>query len=339
MSVLDPVLTRLVQKLEDGNARGREVAMRGVDAFITSPYFGPRVVTSHALRPLEGVQLKGHAWRPLVARLRLLRDIVANYGINNDETGATTESVMGFPKRYGCFSHSNGDVRDASRELTTAVESVVGVHALEPFLRDLRPRQLEEYRTAFEKAAAEDKFKEWHARSTSCRCSRHAPVTKVSVASGGQVQTSAVRSMERDGAEVEDVGQQCMFCAASDPEWNEDSSTCIIGRIARSSRLVQLAPKSWKSLAWPTTSWMSASTGTCTSTAKSPAAIRSDDYAEFQKARITVQRQMSTSCPCATSHAQTTTSPGEDTYPCNARAIPVSDPNVNKSNCIELFLL
>lgn len=224
MSVLDPVLTRLVQKLEDGNARGREVAMRGVDAFITSPYFGPRVVTSHALRPLEGVQLKGHAWRPLVARLRLLRDIVANYGINNDETGATTESVMGFPKRYGCFSHSNGDVRDASRELTTVVESVVGVHALEPFLRDLRPRQLEEYRTAFEKAAAEDKFKGM-ARKIN-KPSVLTPRTsnkKVSVASGGQVQTSAVRSMERDGAEVEDGGQQCMFCAASDPEWNEDS--------------------------------------------------------------------------------------------------------------------
>lgn len=224
MSALDPVLTRLVQKLEDGNARTREVAMRGVDSFVTSPYFGPRVVTTYALRPLDGMQLKGHAWRPLVARLRLLRDIVANFGINNDETGATTESVMGFPKRYGCFSHSNGDVRDASKELATAVESIVGVHALEPFLRELRPRQLEEYRAAFEKAAVEDKFKEM-ARKIN-KPSVLTPRTnskKTSVASGGQVQTSAVRSMERDGTEGEDGGQQCMFCGASDPEWNEDS--------------------------------------------------------------------------------------------------------------------
>lgn len=224
MSVLEPVLVRLVQKLEDGNARTRDVAMRGVDSFITSPYFGPRVVTSHALRPLEGIQLKGHAWRPFVARLGLLRDIVANFGINNEETGATTESVMGFPKRYGCFSHSNGDVRDASRELTTAVESIIGVHPLEPFLRDLRPKQLEEYHAAFEKAAAEDKFKGMARKIT--KPTVLTPRTnnkKVSVASGGQVQTSAVRSMEKDGVEDVGGGQLCMFCGASDPAWNEDA--------------------------------------------------------------------------------------------------------------------
>jgi centrosomal protein CEP104 len=273
-SHLDPLLTKLIHKLEDGNARTRDVALRGVDAFITSPYFGPRVVTSHALRPLDRQQLKGHAWRPLVARMRLLRDIVANFGINNEETGATTETVMRFPKEHGCFSHSNGDVRDAAKELTTAVESVVGVHALEPFMRELRPRQLEEYHAAFETAAKVDKFKGLGSRKINKPSVRSflpsflppftspflysSPVPdmslttlllllllfnqptnpptlqvltprthtkKAGVASGGQVQTSAVRSLEREG--VTDQGGdeycQCMFCGASDPGWNEDA--------------------------------------------------------------------------------------------------------------------
>ena len=220
---LDPVLTTLMSKLEDGNARTREIAMRGVDAFLTSPYFGPRSVCQKALAPMKSNQLKSHAWRPLVARMHLLRDIVSNFGINNEETGATTEAVMAFPKQNACFSHSNGDVRDAAKDLTTAVESVVGVHPLEPFLRELRPKQLEEYEAAFRKAAAEDKSKSQRKIQKPTVLTPRTHNKKASVATGGKVQTSAVRSEEREGITETDNLTQCMFCGADDPEWNEDS--------------------------------------------------------------------------------------------------------------------
>ena len=220
---LDPVLTTLMGKLEDGNARTREIAMRGTDAFLTSPYFGPRSVCQKALAPMKSHQLKSHAWRPLVARMHLLRDIVSNFGVNNEETGATTESIMTFPKQNACFSHSNGDVRDAAKDLTTAIESVVGVHAIEPFLRELRPKQLEEYEAAFRKAAAEDKFKSQRKIQKPSVLTPRTQNKKVSVASGGKVLTSAVRSEEREGICDTDNFTQCMFCGAGDPDWNEDS--------------------------------------------------------------------------------------------------------------------
>ena len=58
---------------------------------------GPPIVSSFALKPMKKSETRGHAWRPLLARLRLLRDLVSNFGLGKD-SGLNLENVMGFPK-------------------------------------------------------------------------------------------------------------------------------------------------------------------------------------------------------------------------------------------------
>eukprot|EP00605_Chrysophyceae_sp_TOSAG23-4_P000308 GSChrysophyteH1.ASY1.ANO1.353.1 assembled CDS len=151
--LLESILVILMRRLADGNHRLRELARVGVDCFVNSSVMGPLTVGIHAMRSLSKNELRGHAWRPLVSRLILLRDLVDSFGLDSD-LGLSLETVMNFPKNSGCFSHSNGEVRDAAKELTIAVERHTGVVPLSAYLQALRPKQLQDYNESFERAAA-----------------------------------------------------------------------------------------------------------------------------------------------------------------------------------------
>jgi len=131
------------------------------------------------------------------------------------------ESVMNFPKANGCFSHSNGEVRDASRDLTVAVKPLVAEGALDVYLKALRPKQLEEYKLAFERSAEDVDKKNVAPLSPRTRNSQ----TMMRGNNGGRVNTAASRAEAKrphDEAPPQDF-TICLFCGISDSSWNEDT--------------------------------------------------------------------------------------------------------------------
>ena len=244
MPVLDPVLAICMDRMADGNHRIREMARIGVDAFVLSPAVGPLTVSIHTLRAMQSNDLRSHAWRPLVARLQLLKDLVDGFGLDS-AIGLSLDTVMAFPRDNGCFSHPNGEVRDAAKDLTTAVERRTGPAALTSYLNLLRPKQLEEYKQAFDKMARDaprDTSKvsaqgpyasgvglvqpKMSPRSGPGKPGTHAPKN-----TAGHVGTSAARALARESYEENDaIGANnstgkvhCMFCGAGDRNWTEDT--------------------------------------------------------------------------------------------------------------------
>ncbi|CAM9530888.1 unnamed protein product [Chrysoparadoxa australica] len=143
VSLLEPVVNTLLLKLGDGQARVRDGAMIGVMSIAHCKAVGAGFVGHLALpkKPLT-------SWRPITARIQLVKSLVEDFGLGGHGGGLTTENVMGFIHSCNGFAHSNSQVRDASRELTVAVYSVVG-HEVERYLGSLRPKQLDEYHEAF----------------------------------------------------------------------------------------------------------------------------------------------------------------------------------------------
>lgn len=244
MPVLDPVLALFMDRLADGNHRIREVARIGVDAFVQCSAVGPLTVGIHTLRPLPKQTSGSLAWRPLVARQRLLRDLVDGFGLEA-EVGLSLDTVMAFPKENACFSHSNGEVRDAARDLTVAVERRTGQAALTNYLKALRPKQLEDYRQAFDRMAREisrrDDGKQTNigpftsdagnGAKTSPRTGPGKPGMPAPKNAAGHVATSAARAQARESFEENVQGAanspggkiNCMFCGAGDRTWTEDT--------------------------------------------------------------------------------------------------------------------
>jgi len=229
---LDPVVQTLVDKLADGNHRFRDAARRGIDYIADAEAVGPNVVTQHVLKPLGDKLRSKNAWRPVVSRLALLRDFVATYGFGGG-VGFSPESIMGFMRAHACFSHSHAEVRDAARDLTVAVQALVGSAVIDSYLQQLRPRQLEEYQAAFAKAAADARthstmrreFSDHHDLSPRSRRRKQEQQKKVNTAAArAEAKTSSHASM----GEAEDEGgavdfTKCMFCGAGAPHWNEDA--------------------------------------------------------------------------------------------------------------------
>ncbi len=148
---MESIVNTLMDKLNDGSARIRDSSTASLLA-ISQSALGPGYVAAAASRPLGSKQRS--LWRPLVGRLHLLKDLVRQNGIGGQMTsaGITADSIMGFCKNNGAFAHSNGEVREAAKALTVTIQEVVGTTALEPYLKILRPKQLEEYYTAFDSA-------------------------------------------------------------------------------------------------------------------------------------------------------------------------------------------
>ncbi len=147
--LVDLLLVTLLDKLADGNTRIREACKKGVDLLASATCVGAAVVAGYLLRPLPP-KLRT-AWRPIWVRLHLLSDIIAVHGLGA-ASGLTVELVMTFVKVHGAFAHSNGEVREAAKEVTVTLQRLVGAARLESYLSGLRPKQKEEYLAAFEAA-------------------------------------------------------------------------------------------------------------------------------------------------------------------------------------------
>jgi len=239
--LMDPITADLLEKLSDGNARIREGARKGVEVLAASPNIGPAVLAAHALRQLSAKQKT--AWRPIVARLELMTSLVSTYGVGGT-TGISADGFMNFAKANACFAHSNGEVRDAARDLTVALHKLVGTTALEPYLRTLRPKQLEEYEAAFggiktgivlnddikapsKKASVKDAGGGSQAKAgggvMSPREDKPAAAPKAASAkpSAASARQSPAKSKGKGGDDTDFT--TCMFCGASDGSWTEDA--------------------------------------------------------------------------------------------------------------------
>ncbi|CAN0217894.1 unnamed protein product, partial [Phaeothamnion confervicola] len=155
VSQLEPVVATLLLKLGDGQTRVRDGAMDGLVAVARCRTAGPGFVGHLAAKTMPRKQAT--AWRPVYARLQLLTALVREFGLSAGSGGGSSglgaDAVMAFVKDCGAFAHSNGQVRDAAKDLTVAVYKAVG-DDVERHLGELRPKQLEEYRQAFKEAGA-----------------------------------------------------------------------------------------------------------------------------------------------------------------------------------------
>eukprot|EP00597_Dinobryon_sp_UTEXLB2267_P016523 CAMPEP_0201094330 /NCGR_PEP_ID=MMETSP0812-20130820/2657_1 /ASSEMBLY_ACC=CAM_ASM_000668 /TAXON_ID=98059 /ORGANISM="Dinobryon sp., Strain UTEXLB2267" /LENGTH=350 /DNA_ID=CAMNT_0047346849 /DNA_START=40 /DNA_END=1092 /DNA_ORIENTATION=+ len=231
--IFDPVITHLIEKLNDGNLRLREIAKKGLQVLAEANNVGPAAVGLHALKALPEKQKT--AWRPIAARLQLLRDLVSDFGVGSS-SGLYVEALLNFPKSVSAFSNSNVEVRDAAKELVVAIQRVAGTAAVESILSLLRPIQLNDYKAAFsasEEAAEADK-KQRQAGNGDHRTAKqlqHPPHNP-----GGKVPTTAAKvdpANHQMNSQQEDFNDQeggdppqdftsCMFCGFHDPQWTEN---------------------------------------------------------------------------------------------------------------------
>lgn len=255
MAAIDPVVSLLIEKLTDGNARIRDGVKKGLQLLSSVNCVGPAVVAVHALRTLTPKEKT--AWKPLHARLQVLFDLVNGYGVGGN-TGLTTETVMGFMKTYGAFAHSNGEVRESAKLLTIAIQHRVGTDALMPYLEELRAVQKKEYLSAFkDDGSAVDGGASPDAKKSGGNISNnhvtHNPGGKVNTSVSkaddkyqsspdvNQKQNSKNKSNSESKAEgkshpqhsQQDPGHQgggeegeedftCPFCSAGDESWDEN---------------------------------------------------------------------------------------------------------------------
>lgn len=238
--LFDGIISQLVEKLADGNARLREGARKGLEFIAASALVGPGAVCSHCVKALPPKQTT--AWRPISARLEVLTDLVVKYGVGGN-SGLSIDTVLGFPKNNQAYAHSAAEVRLEAKKLVLAVQSIAGTPAVESTLALLRPKQLEEYKAAFESGEgrggpavnsggggggpSQSKKSNAQPPPSPARVDKH--LQHATHAPGGKVPTSAAKAANHKngddrGGDEEDVPDftSCMFCGVRDKTWNEN---------------------------------------------------------------------------------------------------------------------
>jgi centrosomal protein CEP104 len=189
-----------------------------------SAAMGPALVGSRALIPIQGKQ-KSLA-RPLVGRLQILTSVVSTYGIG-DKTNLSPEGLLNYCKNAGAFNHSAGEVRDACKDLAVALQAIIGTEPIEPYLSVLRPKQIEEYMTAFgevKKTRPDDKLH----RSEKPVAVAHTKEARTHLSPRGHAAAeskSGEKEKKREAQTADEAPDYttCMFCGKSDRRWNEDA--------------------------------------------------------------------------------------------------------------------
>ena len=147
---MDPIILSLMDKLADPNVRIRDGSKKGLDVMISSPSVGAHAISIHALKSLNSKQISN--WKIIVARIKLIHDIVNAIGIGG--LGLNAEAIMMFLKNLTAFTHGNGEVRDAAKNLVVFIQKTTGTPPLQSYLIELRPKQLEEYMFAFDNSGS-----------------------------------------------------------------------------------------------------------------------------------------------------------------------------------------
>mgnify|MGYP003384993732 CR=1 FL=1 len=203
--LLEPIVSILMEKLNDGTTKIRESAMRMLKTLISTTTVGPSVVSSQCMR-LPGKQKT--AWRPVCNRLQLLLENINLNGVSQ-RSGVSVDNVLGFMKSFETFTHSNGEVRDVTKACCVAMQRVVGTEAILPQLEPvLRKQQMDDYKSAFGEGGGGK-------HSGSPESSKGGP-------SPHKSPNRITNKGQQDGSDGPTSYTTCMFCNVHDPTWNED---------------------------------------------------------------------------------------------------------------------
>ena len=142
LPLLEPLGVALVDKLGDNNARCRDATFQALVNLAHEKLVGAPFVTSLVLRKLKKRQAA--AWRPLLTRLQLLHNIIDLLGLGR-ASGLTADNLIRFLVDTNACAHSNGDVREAAKEICVAIHKTEG-DSIIGRLGHLRKKQLEEYK-------------------------------------------------------------------------------------------------------------------------------------------------------------------------------------------------
>jgi centrosomal protein CEP104 len=242
LAKFEAVIGSLLEKLNDGNTRNRESSMKGLKTLAKAKVVGAPVVCRGALQPLTS-KLKS-LWRPLQGRLQVLVDLLTAHGLNS--LGVSADQIMKFVKDNNGFAHPNGEVREAAKLLTVALQKIVGTPVIDPHLKGLRPKQIEEYYFIFDGGEVPGSNASTRSASTegmshrsmgtaksgggSNKSGASKPSAKPSANSSDSSSSTGKGSAEGRAASASAEGQEggedftvCMFCGAEDKTWDEDA--------------------------------------------------------------------------------------------------------------------
>jgi centrosomal protein CEP104 len=85
----------------------------------------------------------------------VLSMLVADHGLLSSKGVPRGGDLIRFGVQYKAHTHANGELREAAKQLATEIYKVDGPR-IEEHLTHLRPKQLEEYKAAFEAANEEE---------------------------------------------------------------------------------------------------------------------------------------------------------------------------------------
>ncbi|OQR82026.1 hypothetical protein THRCLA_11199 [Thraustotheca clavata] len=141
-------IVQLVNKLGEPQSKIREQVSSVLLKLAGSEEIGADNIGGHLCRRTTK---KALAIKHLQGRLGLVKELLVQFGVQNEEF--TLPIIMGFLEDNSAFSHQTKEIRDLAKDITVLLHEIGGSE-VEPFLKSLRPKQLEEYQTAFENTSA-----------------------------------------------------------------------------------------------------------------------------------------------------------------------------------------
>lgn len=229
--VVDSLVVLLIDKLSDSNQRVRDSSKRSLATMSGSSSVGPSLLSACALRALSAKQKT--AWRPLQSRLVLLSELISQHGVGG-QSGLHSDAIMAFMRSSNAFAHSNGEVRDAAKDLTVQLQKLVGTAPLESYLEELRPKQKEEYFLSFEAGkkyvlGVDATGKKTQIRSDMPNSVEPKPSSRGSANSYEYkadeylpVNTTRNDQVSSRPTSSSAAMHTCQFCGAGDTRWTED---------------------------------------------------------------------------------------------------------------------
>jgi len=142
---LDPLMPSLIEKLGHNAARLRDVSAQLLKTLSRLKCVGVHYLASFVLKLLR--RGKSMLWRQLLGRLKILVDFISEFGMR-EENGLGLEAVMQLITANNGHMNPNAEVRECAKEVVLQAYSEVG-DAVLPYLKDLRPKQREEYEAGF----------------------------------------------------------------------------------------------------------------------------------------------------------------------------------------------
>ncbi|RLN45178.1 hypothetical protein BBJ29_006187 [Phytophthora kernoviae] len=210
-------MMQLVNKLGESQAKVRDEAAAVLGRLATAKNVGVAFVTSHltkrAKKPL-GLKL-------LQGRLLVLKRLLTEFELLPD-TDFSVSGIMSFLEDCNCLAHQSREIRDAAKDITVSLYLIVGAE-VEGYLKSLRPKQLEEYQSAFEAAETEAAAARRGGGGGGGVSANKNVVRRVESPQKVQAQFNGEQEDDGDSEDEESVDEYtCPFCGVVDEKFDSD---------------------------------------------------------------------------------------------------------------------